>query len=61
LGKIILDVNFLWKEGRVCLLNSSPGASSTPTYSPGPSTPKAILQDLPEMQSAQTASTCLER
>ncbi|GJS93301.1 hypothetical protein Tco_0800269 [Tanacetum coccineum] len=49
LGKIILDVDFLWKEERVRLLISSPGASMTPSYflgpsippsySPGPSTP----------------------
>ncbi|GJW36602.1 hypothetical protein Tco_0059522 [Tanacetum coccineum] len=32
---------FLWKEERVRLLNSSPGASSTPTYFPGPSTPSS--------------------
>ncbi|GJZ04114.1 hypothetical protein Tco_0537389 [Tanacetum coccineum] len=39
LEKIILDVDFLWKEERVRLLVDSPGASSTPSYSPGPSTP----------------------
>nr|GEV34136.1 RNA-directed DNA polymerase, eukaryota, reverse transcriptase zinc-binding domain protein [Tanacetum cinerariifolium] len=39
LGKIALDVDFLWKEERVCLLTSSFGASSTPSYSLGPSTP----------------------
>ncbi|GJT50630.1 hypothetical protein Tco_0976787 [Tanacetum coccineum] len=39
LGKIILDVNFLWKEERVRLLVSSPRASTTQSYSPGPSTP----------------------
>ncbi|GJU97573.1 hypothetical protein Tco_1326844 [Tanacetum coccineum] len=41
LGKIILDVNFLWKEERVPLLTGSPGASTTPSYSPGPSTPQS--------------------
>ncbi|GJR54223.1 hypothetical protein Tco_1404744 [Tanacetum coccineum] len=39
LGKIALDVDFLWKEERVRLLTNSLGASSTPSYSPGPSTP----------------------
>ncbi|GJU68254.1 hypothetical protein Tco_1254513 [Tanacetum coccineum] len=43
LGKIALDVDFLWKEERVCLLTSSPGASSTLRYSPGPSTPPRSL------------------
>ncbi|GJV02815.1 hypothetical protein Tco_1336384 [Tanacetum coccineum] len=49
LGKTILNVIFLWKEERVCLLVGSPrasttlifspGYSSTPIYSPGSSTP----------------------
>ncbi|GJV12506.1 hypothetical protein Tco_1354047 [Tanacetum coccineum] len=39
LGKIILDVNFLWKGERVRLLVNSPRASTTPNYSSGPSTP----------------------
>ncbi|GJT53257.1 hypothetical protein Tco_0988311 [Tanacetum coccineum] len=39
LGKILLDVIFLWKEERLRLLVSSPGASTTPSYSSGPSTP----------------------
>ncbi|GKA75693.1 hypothetical protein Tco_0782071 [Tanacetum coccineum] len=39
LGNIALDVDFLWKEERVRLLTSSPRASSTPSYSLGPSTP----------------------
>nr|GEU91156.1 hypothetical protein [Tanacetum cinerariifolium] len=34
LGKIALDVDFLWKEERVRLLTSSLGASLTPSYSP---------------------------
>nr|GEX11986.1 hypothetical protein [Tanacetum cinerariifolium] len=38
LEKIILDVNFLWKEERVRLLVGSLGTSTTPSYSPGPST-----------------------
>ncbi|GKE54951.1 hypothetical protein Tco_1490107, partial [Tanacetum coccineum] len=38
LGKIILDVNFFWKEERVHLLVGSPRASTTPSYSLGPST-----------------------
>nr|GEZ49028.1 hypothetical protein [Tanacetum cinerariifolium] len=38
LEKIILDVNFLWKEERVRLLVGSSRASTTPSYSPGLST-----------------------
>ncbi|GJT32440.1 hypothetical protein Tco_0922859 [Tanacetum coccineum] len=35
---------FLWKEERVVLLISSPGGSSTPSFSPGTSsTPKSVL------------------
>ncbi|GKD57355.1 zinc finger, CCHC-type containing protein [Tanacetum coccineum] len=45
LGKIILDVNFLWKEERVPLLIGSPGASTTPSYSPGPSIPQSYSPD----------------
>ncbi|GJS45782.1 hypothetical protein Tco_0595903 [Tanacetum coccineum] len=41
LGKITLDVNFLWKEERVRLLVSSPEASLSLSYSPGPSTPQS--------------------
>nr|GEX42449.1 hypothetical protein [Tanacetum cinerariifolium] len=37
LSKTLLDVNFLWKDERVCLLVGSPGASTTPIYSPGSS------------------------
>ncbi|GJY98947.1 hypothetical protein Tco_0516377 [Tanacetum coccineum] len=44
LGKIALDVDFLWKEERVRLLTSSPRASSIPSYSLG--NLQAILQDL---------------
>ncbi|GKC37097.1 hypothetical protein Tco_1049481 [Tanacetum coccineum] len=50
LGKITLDVNFLWKEERVRLLISSLGASSTPSYSLGPSNLQAILQDLQHLK-----------
>nr|GEY32373.1 hypothetical protein [Tanacetum cinerariifolium] len=72
----ILDVDFLWKETRIRQLMSSPrapsaGPSTPPNYSSGPSTPpsyssrlqhlQTILHDLQEMQSAQTASTCVER
>ncbi|GJY00343.1 hypothetical protein Tco_0357361 [Tanacetum coccineum] len=38
IGKIILDVNFLWKEELVHLLVGSPEVSTTPSYSSGPST-----------------------
>ncbi|GJV81610.1 hypothetical protein Tco_1517480 [Tanacetum coccineum] len=39
LRRMILDVDFLWKEERVRLLISSPGSSSTTSYSPEPSSP----------------------
>ncbi|GKD86990.1 hypothetical protein Tco_1358144 [Tanacetum coccineum] len=38
-GKLLWMWIFLWKEERVRLLTSSPRASSTPSYSLGPSTP----------------------
>ena len=36
-----MDVNFLWKEERVRLLISSPGSSSTASYSSEPSSPNS--------------------
>ncbi|GKB23566.1 hypothetical protein Tco_1269308 [Tanacetum coccineum] len=71
LGKITLDVNFFIERG------TSPSTDQffwsfidsklfsrtfkPPSYSPGASTPQSYSLDLQKMQSAQTASTCLER
>ncbi|GJT68503.1 hypothetical protein Tco_1019983 [Tanacetum coccineum] len=57
LGKIALDVDFLWKKERVSLLTSSPGASSTPSYSPGPSIPLSYFPGSSTPQSYSSGSS----
>nr|GEU92472.1 ARID DNA-binding domain-containing protein [Tanacetum cinerariifolium] len=57
LGKIALDVDFLWKKERVRLLTSSSRASSTLGYSPGPLTPPSYSSGSLTPQSYSSGSS----